>query len=102
MKVNREIVLKDIEGQTNLESFILNIYNVIQSIPESDRSSATINIEAGESYGEPCVRSFIKYTSDETPGEIDRRERLEKFHADLAREARRSQYAALKKEFGDE
>jgi hypothetical protein len=75
---------------------------VIQSIPESDRSTATINIDADESYGEPCVRSFVKYTTDETPEEIQKREQMDKFTTDLAREARRSQYAALKKEFGDE
>ena len=100
MKVKHEIVLKDIEGQSNLESFILKIYDVIQSIP--DLSSATINIEAVESYGEPCVRSFIKYTTDETPEEFQKREQMAKFNADLARESRRSHYAALKKEFGDE
>lgn len=102
MKVKREIVLEYMEGRFNLESFLIKIYDVIQSIPESDRATATINIDAGESYGEPCVRSFVTYTTDETPEEIQKREQMDKFNADLAREARRSQYAALKKEFGDE
>lgn len=102
MKVKRELRIKDIEGQSNLESFILKIYDVIQSIPESDRANATINIDAGESYGEPFVKSFVNYTTDETPEEIQKREQMDKFKADLFKEKRRLMFEELKKEFGDE
>ena len=64
----------------NLEQYINWLNDHLESIPEKHRSSAYVEIEAGEEYGSPTLYYSIKYTRPETKEE--KNARLHKIAAD--------------------